>query len=113
MPLPSGGSGSGDGGLLPCRHGPGDALEMTGHDSPADPAAQAVLAVIAAAVELIAALQHADPTLDPGPEAKATPEPVLSLGAVPLRRHLANRQTLYARPVLTIHDQMLLAASMS
>src|SRR4051812_7319945 len=93
--LPSGCSGggrcpgSGDGGPLPRRHGPGDALQIAGHDPPADPAAHAVLAVIAATAQPVAALQHADPTFDPGPEAEATPEPALLLEAGPLRRDLA------------------------
>src|SRR4051812_29861914 len=96
--LPSGCSGggrcpgSGDGGPLPRRHGPGDALQIAGHDPPADPAAHAVLAVIAATAQPVAALQHADPTFDPGPEAEATPEPALLVEAGPLRRDLAARR---------------------
>jgi hypothetical protein len=79
-------SGSGDGGLLPRCHGSGDTRQIADHDSPADPAAQAALAVIPTAVEPITALQHADPAFDPVPEANATLEgpipTIVSRGAI-------------------------------
>src|SRR3954447_6015787 len=65
---------------------------MAAHDPPADPAAHAVLAVIAATAQPVAALQHADPTFDPGPAAAATPATALLLRAGPPRRDLADRR---------------------
>src|SRR4051794_15679415 len=53
--------------------------------------------MVAAAGEPVAALKHADPTLDPGAEAEAAPEPALLLEAGPLRRELADRRDDHPR----------------
>src|SRR3954463_14318140 len=97
MALPSGGSGGGarDQATAACCRAataPGVRRRMPAPNPPADPAAHAVLAVIAATAQPVAALQHADPTFDPGPEAEATPEPALLLEAGPPRRGLADRR---------------------
>src|SRR4051794_41934685 len=53
--------------------------------------------MVAAAGEPVAALKHADPTLDPGAEAEAAPEPALPLEAGPLRREPADRRDGHPR----------------
>src|SRR4051794_41507697 len=53
--------------------------------------------MVAAAGEPVAALEHADPPLDPGAEAEAAAEPALPLEAGPLRRELADRRNGHPR----------------
>ena len=67
----------------------GDPLEISGDDAPADPAGQSVLAMVGTAIETIDALEHADPSLNAGPEAKALAKPALAFLVATLRRHLA------------------------
>src|SRR5919202_341225 len=59
----------------PGGQGPTDPLQIGRQDPPTNPAAQTRFAVVGAAIQPIAALQYADPALNPGAEAKAAPEP--------------------------------------
>src|SRR5438067_1638914 len=52
----------------PSGLGRGDLGQIVGEDAPADPAAEAVLAVVAAAGQAVVALQDVDAPLGPGPE---------------------------------------------
>jgi len=73
------GGATGGGGLFP-----GDLGEIVGDDPPADPAPEAIRAMVAAPVEPVVAPQHVDPPFQPRPEPETAPEPALSL--VPLAR---------------------------
>src|SRR3954462_15368739 len=65
------------GGLL-C-HGVADGDEVVGDDAEADPALHAGIAFVAAAVEAMAAFDHADAALAAGAPRLARPEPALLL----------------------------------
>ena len=51
-----------------------DPAEVVGQDAPADPTLHAHVAATPAATQAEAALEQADATLDPGAEARGTPE---------------------------------------
>src|SRR5439155_23882052 len=68
------------------RHRAGDLRQVVGDDPPADPAGEARLAVVAAAVEAVVPLQHMDPALGPGREPEPAAEPALPLVLLPLAR---------------------------
>src|SRR4051812_49867154 len=64
--------------------------------------------MVAAAGEPVAALEHADPTLDPGAEAEAAAEPALPLEAGPLRRELADRRDGHPRDAARLGQPLVL-----
>ena len=64
----------------------GDLDQIGGHDPPAHPPAEPVFPMLRAASQPVAAFQHADPPLDPGPEPIAAPKPPFPLLGTALRR---------------------------
>ncbi|MGH8063905.1 MAG: hypothetical protein ACRERE_01445 [Candidatus Entotheonellia bacterium] len=60
----------------------GDSQQIGSHDTPAHPAAQAGLSMIAAAVQLKAADQHADAPLDAGTKSEGKEHESHEVGAV-------------------------------
>ena len=70
-------------GCLPESHDVADLAQIVGQDAKADPALHAGLAVVAAARQAEAALEHADAALDPGPEAVRPSEARLPLERLP------------------------------
>src|SRR6516225_11906387 len=69
--------------LGPGRPGAGDGGQVVGEDAPADPAAEAGLALVAAAAEVAAALERADAPLGARAEAQRPPVPALALVPAP------------------------------
>lgn len=55
-----------------------DLDEVGGHDAPSDPPSEAVFAVVQADIQVLAALQDADPPFDPSSEPIPTAEPALA-----------------------------------
>ena len=55
-----------------------------GDDPPADPAPEAIRAVVAAAIQPVVALEHVNPPLGPSTKAEAAAEPALPLVLLPL-----------------------------
>src|SRR3954452_15724203 len=64
----------------------GDHPQIVGDEPPADPALHPVVAVVAAAVELVLPFEPADASLDPRPPVVSPPEPALLLEGDPLGR---------------------------
>ena len=65
-------------GYLPSDLRSSDLDEVGGHDAPSDPPSEAVFAVVQADIQVLAALQDADPPLDAGPKPEPSSEPVLT-----------------------------------
>src|SRR5205823_10825328 len=70
-------------------YGPADLAEIVGQDAPADPPLHTCAAMVPAAPQAEAPLEHANATLDPGPEARRAAEGWPLLPCPALRTALA------------------------
>src|SRR5512138_412396 len=66
-------------GFLPINQRLGDGVQVVGDDAPADPALHPVVAMVATALQLVAAFQPADPPFDASPPVAALSKPALTL----------------------------------